>query len=327
MEQDTTEGFFDASIFGIDVIAYSQRGNDGQIDAQGLMDQLLDEAAASATVIIYRREWLDGGDGGFFVLQGDTRAAWLLAERFAPLLARENAMRVERNQIHVRIALHSGDVAIWTGTLGRKIASPAINDCARLLGGMGNAHRGQVVCSKAYRERLVNAQIQPDHFVRLRDIHDKHGRRHEVWNVRRTPGFGVEPPLDERYVPDLSVPKDTAAPSSELARHGLAITYPLNHSRVERLGTVKGVAPAGVNEVLVVVRPVRTSEHWAQGWAPVEADGTWVYMGAHFGEVRDEGAPFEIRAFAILTAGTAIGMPTANWPVAEWRSGPVAVHR
>jgi hypothetical protein len=83
---------------------------------------------------------------------------------------------------------------------GQRLVGDAINNCARLLAGMRKERIGQAVASGAYRERaLAFGTVYSDLFTRLKDVTDKHGKSHEVWNVRQTPGFGIEVPPEEIY--------------------------------------------------------------------------------------------------------------------------------
>ena len=48
-----------------------------------------------------------------------------------------------------------------------------------------------------YRHKWVTiGDKDPTIFVRLRDTVDKHENRHEVWNVRRAPSLGIDPPSE-----------------------------------------------------------------------------------------------------------------------------------
>lgn len=188
------------SVLAFDIVDYSERTPQAQKRAQQLCARVLAVATRDRQISILAEHWLDAGDGGYLILQGDIRGALYVAENFARLLAVENADLAESARVDLRYAMDIGMVERWTDDRGTRTAGDVINDCARLLSGMNRTHKGQAVTSGRYRDALVNqAGVDAALFTRLKDIIDKHGGVHPAWNVRRLPGFGVEPSPDGFY--------------------------------------------------------------------------------------------------------------------------------
>ncbi|MEI9899140.1 MAG: hypothetical protein WDN31_02345 [Hyphomicrobium sp.] len=63
---------------------------------------------------------------------------------------------------------------------------------------MNRRYHNQVVASRAYLEKIAypNLTVTP---LRLPDYIDKHGVRHEVWNIQKEPVFGVRPDAKDLY--------------------------------------------------------------------------------------------------------------------------------
>jgi hypothetical protein len=184
----------DGSILAYDIADYSLRTIDRQKKAQTLCNRVRLNSLAAVGPSVSSVEWLDAGDGGYLLLQGDVRSALHVVKAFVVELAEENSQLSADYQVHVRYAMHCGLVRVEDSDSGIRCAGDAINETARLLSSMSRAYRGQVVCSGKYRSRLVDQAGEPEAlFVRLEDTIDKHGLSHEVWNVRQEPGFGVQP--------------------------------------------------------------------------------------------------------------------------------------
>ena len=198
----TVDRIVDGPIVALDIFEYSRREEREQVDAQRLVDRILSESCAAIGASILGADWVDAGDGGFLLIQGDLRAGLHVLEAFVGRLADENRRRAEQFRVHLRFALHYGTVRLWDGRQGHNAAANALNESARLLAGMASANIGQIVCSGIYRQQLVTiGDKDPTIFARLRDTVDKHGNRHEVWNVHRAPSLGIDPPSECRHSP------------------------------------------------------------------------------------------------------------------------------
>lgn len=122
------------------------------------------------------------------------------SKEFVGLIERHNKRSRPEYQIALRYALNYGPVYGDNG----KLTGDAINDCARLLDGMKKYTEptGRVVASGAYKTKVLDfGQVNEGLFARLYDIEDKHGGRHEVWNVRKLPGYGREPASGDLHDP------------------------------------------------------------------------------------------------------------------------------
>jgi hypothetical protein len=185
-------------VVGMDITSYALKNIRQQRAAQGHVDRCLQEANRIARPGKALPAWLDAGDGGYALFDCSELTVLNLLTDFYALLARTNEDLAPENLVVVRTALHIGQVISWTTDLGAKYTSHAINDCARLLSGMNRKNGNQVVCSGEFFRKL-NTLDEVVKSVRLRDVKDKHGGNHEVWNIRREPGFGVQPEDSEKH--------------------------------------------------------------------------------------------------------------------------------
>ena len=145
-------------------------------------------------------DWADAGDGGYLLMGGDPRKALEVLEAFVGQIERHNKRSVPEYQIELRYALNYGPVY----SENDRLTGNAINDCARLLDGMKRYTQptGRVVASGAYKSKALEfGQVREGLFTRLADIEDKHGNAHEVWNVRKLPGYGREPAPEDLHRP------------------------------------------------------------------------------------------------------------------------------
>lgn len=188
-------------IVGIDIAGYSLKALEAQHGAQLNVDRALNEAVKAISTGKKRGdpEWLDAGDGGYALFEWNSGLEILdLIESMTETLRRENASRTSDAQVSVRVALHCGKVVCWKTVKGSKrFTSNAINECARYLAGMAR-DPGRVVCSKAFLDRAtaLNPVVTA---IRLKDVKDKHGLAHEVYNLHRIPGLGLQPNAIELY--------------------------------------------------------------------------------------------------------------------------------
>jgi hypothetical protein len=192
-----TDHVADHIVLGLDIKAYSQRSLERQKYSQEVLDRCLDLAFAKPDWTGNDPIWIDGGDGGYVLLEGSEQEALRALQRFYEKLAWENR-NTSDDKIHVRAALHTDKIIRWDARLGRKYTGNAINNCARLLSGMNRTHDDQVVCSDAFLQKINT--LGPDVIVeRLQDIGDKHGNKHKVYNIYRMPGFGTTALPSERH--------------------------------------------------------------------------------------------------------------------------------
>jgi len=182
----------DFVILGIDIDSYSVKPIRDQNAAQKKIDQFFAEALDGTRHGKPEPRWLDTGDGGYMLLEWSAADALQVVERFCELLNDHNGEVIATRRIEVRIALHYGKVICWEGKLGSKYTSDIINACCRMVDGMPRNRGGQVVCSESFREH-INVLGEHATAIRLRDVKDKHGSFHPVYNLCRKPGFGVEP--------------------------------------------------------------------------------------------------------------------------------------
>jgi hypothetical protein len=186
----------DVAVFAFDIAGFTRFDHAAQLAAKELTERVLQRAAREAGVSVEEQSWwADAGDGGYLLIAGDPRQALRVLERFVTLIERENARLVEDARVRLRYALHYGLVHRSGTGAGQRLVGDAINNCARLLSGIAKDNTGQVVASGVYRDRvLAFGRVNAGLFTRLPDIVDKHGKRHEVWNVCQQPGFGLPPP-------------------------------------------------------------------------------------------------------------------------------------
>lgn len=188
----------DYYVIGIDVMGYSKKALQYQVSAQDILDRIL--ASSIARYPPFRaRHWLDGGDGGYLLLpNGTTHEVTNFLEDFFAKLNEENCQFISESKVFVRCAIHYDAIDIRQGLLGNKYTGNAINNCARLLNGMGR-NPGQVVCSRVFRDKLVSFNDNRENITRLNDIVDKHGNHHEIYNLKRD-ALGIRPPEEELYL-------------------------------------------------------------------------------------------------------------------------------
>lgn len=192
----------DVSVFAFDVVDYSKRLNADQLDIKSTTEDCLKKAGVKAEQIRNQEwtNWADAGDGGYLLMGGDPRKALEVLEAFVALIERHNKRSLPEYQIELRYALNYGPVYSENG----RLTGNAINDCARLLDGMKKYTQptGRVVASGAYKTKVLEfGQVLEGLFTQLSDIADKHGNAHEVWNVRKLPGFGREPAPEDLHDP------------------------------------------------------------------------------------------------------------------------------
>jgi len=193
----------DHIVIGLDIKGYSLRDISRQMAAQEVLDRCLQEAFPDpglhgSTVI-----WIDGGDGGYVLLEGSPQSALAGIQKFYERLAWANRNGRQDDPVYVRAAIHVDKLLRWQSTrFGARYTGNAINDCSRLLNGMNKNQVGQVVCSGEFLRKLNSIKLDVVH-ERLRDIMDKHGKAHTVFNIYRTPGFGVVAAKEDRH-PDVT---------------------------------------------------------------------------------------------------------------------------
>jgi hypothetical protein len=192
----------DVSVFAFDVVGYSARSNADQLKIARTTQECLEKAGDKAEEIRQREwtSWADAGDGGYLLMSGDPRKALEVLEAFVGLIESDNLTRLAQYHIELRYALNYGSVYRENG----RLTGNAINDCARLLDGMKKYTEptGRVVASGSYKSKVLEfGQVPEGLFARLADIEDKRKQAHEVWNVRKLPGYGREPAPEDLHDP------------------------------------------------------------------------------------------------------------------------------
>ena len=181
-------------VIGLDIEGYTNKPLDLQYDAQSTLEQWVVESCAFSQIATDPNNivWIDTGDGGFLLFETTYRKALPFLERFYAQLHQHNRKSKESAAINVRAAVHCADSIRWNGKLGLKFSGSAVNVCARLLNGMSREYANQVVASRDFLEKVSHPEPAVS-ALRLPDYVDKHGIVHEVWNIRKQPGFGITP--------------------------------------------------------------------------------------------------------------------------------------
>jgi hypothetical protein len=192
-------------VLGLDIIRYSEKKLLLQKTAQERVDHCFNEAVKQC-----RPEddspmphWIDAGDGGFALFKWAEAEVLDVLIEFYKRLNRGNDGKTEDVQkVLVRSAIHKDYVVAWdTQIAGRevnKFTGHAINNCARLMAGMIKDHEAQAICSRPILDALMAMDLLVS-ATRLKDIEDKHGHLHEVWNLRISPTLGVDPIAKELH--------------------------------------------------------------------------------------------------------------------------------
>lgn len=197
----------DYVVLGLDIIKYSQKTLLLQKLAQERVDRCLDEALNETLPEgSPMPHWIDAGDGGYALFQWAELEVLELLKEFYKRIHRENNDASEASKIHVRAAIHKDKVVVWDTKIGgrqiKKFTGHAINNCARLMAGMIKDHTQQVVCSRPVLDALMMMD-QNVSATRLRDVVDKHGNPHEVWNIKIVPVLGTIPIDKELFAEPL----------------------------------------------------------------------------------------------------------------------------
>ena len=188
------------AVFGYDIIGFTGPNQADQVDAKALTDRVLEAAKKAASLSPDQVDYQDAGDGGYLIIKTDARRALDVLEAFVRGMEGENKKLQEQYRVSNRYAIHYDTISIDGEGANRRYLGDAINICARLLSGMRKDYREQAVCSGAYRSHVLTfGSIDERLFTRLKDIVDKHGKHHEVWNLYKSPGYGI-PVAKEGFV-------------------------------------------------------------------------------------------------------------------------------
>lgn len=186
-------------IVGIDIAGYSLKLLHAQKAAQLAIDRAMTEALRPR--LKGQRPppaWLDGGDGGYALFEwASGRDVLDTIKDFLEVIWRDNQLLSVDHTVSVRVAIHHGQVICWKGSKGSpRYTSNAISECARFLAGMAR-DPGRVVCSQIFLDKItaIDKIVESD---RLRDVVDKHGKIHCIYNLQHT-GFGLPPNKDELH--------------------------------------------------------------------------------------------------------------------------------
>jgi hypothetical protein len=190
----TTESVKDLVIVGIDIAQYSLKPLAKQKAAQMAIDHALSDAIRNCGFgNREKREWLDGGDGGYALFGWSSgREVLDVIKEFTEAVRRSNDDVPDLVKVSVRVALHRGKVLCWKASDRQKrFTSDAINECARFLAGMAR-DPGRIVCSRAFLDHISGIS-EVATATRLHDVVDKHGIPHEIFNLHVSPGLGLLP--------------------------------------------------------------------------------------------------------------------------------------
>ena len=187
-------------VIGMDIESYSQKTPSQQVRVQHKLEEWV--ASASLNAQLYRQEneimWVDTGDGGFVLYETQYDKSIRFLSALYRAIKDHNNESLEAANINVRTAVHCDDALKWEGRLGVHYAGNALVKCSRILDAMNRRYSNQVVCSRAFLEKLFTER-KPVLEARMPDQVDKHGLSHEVWNIRKPPEFGILPEEDDLH--------------------------------------------------------------------------------------------------------------------------------
>ena len=184
------EGDMPVYVVGIDIKGYSTHDDSATVVLQKSLDNLLADSIAKLIKDkkIYDNYWIDGGDGGFLLINCKSADVpiYVLKALEAQIRERNEGSKSEL-QFTLRYALHFGEIKGWPGRLGQRFA-------ARILDSMDRTLEGQVVVSedfkRVYTKFLGANNIR--YFSELDSVVDKHGNEHKIWNFFLGHDLGVE---------------------------------------------------------------------------------------------------------------------------------------
>ena len=187
-------------VIGLDIEGYTNKPIIQQLKVQKKLEDWVLKASEEAKLSDsgVAPKWIDTGDGGFLIYETDYLKSLTFFEIFYRELDRHNDDVKDEAKILVRAAVHCDDALHWQGKLGVRYAGNAINVCARILNGMLRSYSNQVVCSGIYMEKIMQGGVAVKG-RRMQDYVDKHGVGHDVWNMQKVPGFGVELETDHLH--------------------------------------------------------------------------------------------------------------------------------
>ena len=194
----------DYIVLGLDIIKYSEKKLRQQMLAQQKIDRCFNDALKNKCPHESPMpHWIDAGDGGFALFKWAEMEIFEFLKEFYTRLDRENEDFTENDKkVLVRSAIYKDQVIVWESSIAgrdvKKFTGHAINNCARLMAGMLKDHDRQVVCSRPVLDAIM-AIDRAASATRLKDITDKHGHKHEVWNLLVDPILGVKPIERELY--------------------------------------------------------------------------------------------------------------------------------
>jgi len=197
-------------VLGLDIIQYSRKNLLQQKMAQEKFSHCFNASLKETNPKLFSDppHWIDAGDGGYALFRhADLHVLEFLKEFYRRLNRENQDIGNENAKLFVRAAMHKEDVIVWDNEMAgkevRRFTGHAINNCARLMSGMIKDHAAQVVSSRPVLDSImqIDRNVAP---TRLKDIIDKHGNKHEVWNLRIDPILGVNPIAKELHADPLS---------------------------------------------------------------------------------------------------------------------------
>jgi class 3 adenylate cyclase len=208
----TTNRTFICSVVFLDIVAYSQKPVDEQIQLKNRFNIILAEAIKD--VAVNDRIILDTGDGAAISFLGDPEDALFVA------LSIRDAIVGEENSsmpsFSACIGINLGPVKLVQDINGqRNLIGDGINVAQRV---MSFAKPGQVLVSRSYFEvisRLSQEYAKLFHYEGSRA--DKHVREHQVYSVQHVENEKVAPPsplVQPKEEQSKKVPGDYASTST-----------------------------------------------------------------------------------------------------------------
>lgn len=191
------EGEMPVYVIGIDIKNYSTREEHITISLQEKFDRILANSISKAKKKrkIYDSYWIDGGDGGFLLINSKSiRAVIDIIKDCEAEVQNDNKGAIPEHQFTLRYALHAGQIIGWAGSLAhQRFAGAAITVCARILDSMDRTQEGQVVVSEVFRIKYVKFNTNDRCFSEIDPVVDKHGNVHKIWNFHLGVELGVDP--------------------------------------------------------------------------------------------------------------------------------------
>ena len=175
----------DVSVFVLAIDGFDDLDQTNRRQVRQFVDRLIDEAIVQRQVCVKYRSW---NSACVLLLGGDLRKPLRFLEALSDRLTKENKRREQ--PICLRCTIHCGDVIIEHDR-DCLIAEGDPIQLGKLL--LTIVVPEQIVSSGVYKRRATAfGTIPAGLFTRLPDVVDTKRERHEAWNVRQLPHYGVD---------------------------------------------------------------------------------------------------------------------------------------